>query len=288
MAPCTRNLYSIPSVGATALHAIQTANSKLAFQCINELHASGEDEYAFQIAVLAWLLGPPSGSKSYAFAHSSCTVFIQSVCSNSVAYELPPIEKTLPDSKPELSKAASAIQGALKRKDITRAVYLTRPYHAELASLFEMLKIPTEFVNLADDVLFAPLVDRAVLQAYAYNITPSPPSIDNALSTHGRCFKINPAACSVWSASLPPRPMHPTMIYDAPSVFWQSAIDHYGITKQQELLVFRNDDDEEAFYCKYFPNDLPDEWSLEEQQKSHGLIALEQTDNVWRTAFMLL
>jgi hypothetical protein len=62
----------------------------------------------------------------------------------------------------------------------------------------------------------------------------------------------------------------------------------YGITKQQGLLAFCDDDKEEEFYVKCFPNDLPDEWSLAEQMKSHGLAAESTKDNVWRTAFLLL
>jgi len=289
MAQCTRNFYTIPSVGATALHAIQCAHSPQAFHCIHELQASGEEEYAFQIATLAWLLGPPSGSKSYAYIHSSRDVFINAVCSNSIAFTLPPLDKSAPETKPELSKAVNAIQAALKRKDVARATYLSRPYFNELEQLFEALKIPMQFAQLADDVLFAPLVDRVVLQAYAYKITPAPPSLTEIPKSQGRCFQINPDACALWNVELPLRPMSPVMIYDTPSAFWQAAIDRYGITKHQGLLVFRNDDDEEEFYTKYFPNDLPDEWSLKEQQKSHGFAAgAAVAENPWRTAFMLL
>jgi hypothetical protein len=289
MASYTRNLYSIPSVGATALHAIQHTNSKLAVQCLNELQTSGEDEYAFQIATLAWLFGPPSGPKSYAYIHSSRATFIHAVCSNCVAYTLPLLDKSIPDTKPEIAKAATAIQGACKRKDIMRAVYLARPYHNDLGQLFEALNVPPQFAHLVDDVLFAPLVDRVVLQAFAYKITPAPPSLNTIPKSQGRCFQINPAACALWNVELPQRPMNPAMIYDKPSAYWQAAIDRYGITKQQGLLMFRNDDDEEEFYAKYFPHDLPDEWSLGEQQKSHGFAAADAvSENPWRTAFLLL
>jgi len=99
---------------------------------------------------------------------------------------------------------------------------------------------------------------------------------------------VDPIACALWGAQLPPRPMNPAAIIDEPTAYWQTAIDKYKITKQQGLLKFPDDDDEEAFYGLYFPNDLPDEWSLAEQMKSHGLAAAEQPENVWRTAFVLL
>jgi hypothetical protein len=284
----TSNFYNHSTVGATALYAIQRANSKLAYQCFNELMCSGEDEYAYQIAILGWLLGPPSGSKSYAYLHSPRTTFMNAVCSNSVAYELPQLSTEKPVQNPALSDAKAAIQAALKRKDLIRAVYLSRPYYNDLGTLFAALNLSHEFVTLADELLFAPLVDRVVLQAYAYKLTPAPPSISDPPATKGRCFAVDPTACALWGAQCPPRPMNPAAIIDEPTAYWQAAIDKYKITKQQGLLKFPDDDNEEAFYVLYFPNDLPDEWSLAEQMKSHGLVAAEPAENVWRTAFVLL
>ena len=42
----------------------------------------------------------------------------------------------------------------------------------------------------------------------------------------------------------------------------------------QEEEPYLNDDNLENFYSKYFPDDIPDEWSLEDQEKSHGSGAL--------------
>ncbi len=284
----TSNFYNYSTVGATALHAIQRANSKLAYQCFNELKCSGEDEYAYQIAILGWLLGPPSGSKSYAYAHSSRTLFINTVCSNISPYELPPIQSEKPLNNPPLSAGITAINAALKRKDIARAAYLSRPYYNDIGTLFAALNLPQQFGKLADELLFAPLVDRLVLQAYAYKLTPAPPSTADPPATRGRCFAVDPVACALWGAQLPPRPMNPAAIIDEPTAFWQAAIEKYKITKQQGFLTFPDYDSEEMFYVQCFPNDLPDEWALAEQMKSHGLAAVESPENVWRTAFVLL
>jgi hypothetical protein len=40
--------------------------------------------------------------------------------------------------------------------------------------------------------------------------------------------------------------------------------------KDMDTLYFPDDDVYEAFMDTYFPDDIPDEWSLQEQQKSHG------------------
>ena len=284
----TRNFYNLSTVGATALHAIQTANSKLAHQCFQEMHESGEDDYAFQISILGWLLGPPSGSKSHAYLHMPRARFIDTVCSNTVAYELPSLTVEKPLESPPLAAATAAITAALKRKDVARASYLSRPYYGKLTALFQALNIPHAFVQLTDDLLFAPLIDRVVLQAYAYKLSPAPPSTADRKPTKGRCFTILPAACALWGCTMPPRPMNPAAIVDEPTAYWQAAIDLYGITKQQGLLTFCDNDEEEEFYVKCFPNDLPDEWALAEQMKSHGLTAESPRDNVWRTAFLLL
>lgn len=62
-----------------------------------------------------------------------------------------------------------------------------------------------------------------------------------------------------------------------PSLFegcawWRSQLEKIGATQDDETgaVVFPNDDVLEAFYAAHFPDDIPDEWSLEDQQKSHG------------------
>ena len=54
--------------------------------------------------------------------------------------------------------------------------------------------------------------------------------------------------------------------------FWQKAIREYGITidAETEAVVFPDDDRMEHFYDRYFPDDIPDEWSKSDQEKSHG------------------
>jgi hypothetical protein len=55
--------------------------------------------------------------------------------------------------------------------------------------------------------------------------------------------------------------------------FWQEAVE--GIDEN-------NDNDLETFWDTHFPDDRPDEWSLEDQKKSHGPgpLALEEERNV--------
>jgi hypothetical protein len=48
--------------------------------------------------------------------------------------------------------------------------------------------------------------------------------------------------------------------------FWERVI--------QEETPEASEDHFQQFYATYFPDDIPDEWSLEDQQKSHGHGAL--------------
>lgn len=52
--------------------------------------------------------------------------------------------------------------------------------------------------------------------------------------------------------------------------FWDEAIAEYGVVEDDGPIPWYSDDAKEAFYDRYFPDDIPDEWTREEKQKSHG------------------
>jgi hypothetical protein len=52
--------------------------------------------------------------------------------------------------------------------------------------------------------------------------------------------------------------------------FWREAIQCAGISVTDETVSFPNDEVLEKFYEEFFPDDIPDEWSAADQQKSHG------------------
>lgn len=54
--------------------------------------------------------------------------------------------------------------------------------------------------------------------------------------------------------------------------FWRMAITAAGAIydSDTDTLQFPDDDRLEQFYSTYFPDDIPDEWSLADQYKSHG------------------
>ncbi len=56
-------------------------------------------------------------------------------------------------------------------------------------------------------------------------------------------------------------------------VAWQRILKEAGLnfseSKKAERLVFETQEKEEAFYLQYFPDDIPDEWSVLEKEKGH-------------------
>jgi hypothetical protein len=52
--------------------------------------------------------------------------------------------------------------------------------------------------------------------------------------------------------------------------FWKRILTESGVTIDDGSVAFPSDDCYEAFMERYFPDDIPDEWSAADQQKSHG------------------
>lgn len=61
--------------------------------------------------------------------------------------------------------------------------------------------------------------------------------------------------------------------------FWEEAIAEYG-TIVEGVIQWRSDDEFEAFYDRYFPDDIPDEWTKAEKAVSHGDGLLGPTESV--------
>jgi hypothetical protein len=74
-----------------------------------------------------------------------------------------------------------------------------------------------------------------------------------------------------------------TQLYDIEKhlvgcMFWDEVISEYADISDPKNIVWYSDDKMEEFYDKYFPQDICDEWSKKDQQKSHGDGVLSPTD----------
>lgn len=69
----------------------------------------------------------------------------------------------------------------------------------------------------------------------------------------------------------------PVPLFAEGCTFWRSAIQEYG-TRNDETgaVLFPSDNIQEEFYERYFPDDIPDEWSTADQCKSHGRGCIEK------------
>ena len=66
--------------------------------------------------------------------------------------------------------------------------------------------------------------------------------------------------------------------------FWDEVLAECANVSEDGEIKWHNDDKMEEFYEKYFPDDIPDEWSKKDQQKSHGDGVLGPTDKptIWK------
>jgi hypothetical protein len=66
--------------------------------------------------------------------------------------------------------------------------------------------------------------------------------------------------------------------------FWDEVLEDYADITDQSEIKWRSENKMEEFYEKYFPDDIPDEWSKKDKEKSHGDGILGPTDKptIWK------
>ena len=66
--------------------------------------------------------------------------------------------------------------------------------------------------------------------------------------------------------------------------FWDEVLTEYANVNEQGQIEWQSDDKMEEFYDTYFPDDIPDEWSKRDKEKSHGDGVLGPTDKptIWK------
>jgi hypothetical protein len=68
--------------------------------------------------------------------------------------------------------------------------------------------------------------------------------------------------------------------------FWDEAVAEYGAREESGEIKWNSEEQMEEFYDKYFPDDIPDEWTKKDKIKSHGDGVLGPNDkpNIWKYA----
>ena len=66
--------------------------------------------------------------------------------------------------------------------------------------------------------------------------------------------------------------------------FWDDGLTDYAVIDDTGTIQWNSDNDMEEFYDKYFPDDIPDEWTAADKNKSHGggVIAPGDKPTIWK------
>ena len=318
----TKHLYVKEDVAAQLLYSLQTNAIVNANQAAKELQVSQEDDFLWSLLTFAWLLHDPAHplekERYTAFLQNDPAAFLRSLRGGLVLPSLSvfPNESDYPPAKPPkhcettpepipwntLPSGWSPSQAytlwrtnrkALDKGYWEKAFRLTSPLLGSeceaVVSLIKGLSSPT-MANLLESTVFLPLSYRVLAHAFACaNIQANKHTKCQEFPEEGRNFSIDPLALQLWHIQSKPRTDllgFPTLVakHDATN-YWKQITRLYGVT---ETLQFKREEDMEVFYTDYFPNDIPDEWSNEERQKSHGILVPEFMTNPWTPVLHLL
>lgn len=202
-----------------------------------------------------------------------------------------------------------AVQYALRRGHWEHAARLTHvvlPYkNACILSLLRVLDVANAdaWATLLESTVFVPLTARILEHMYAAAVAPPLPPCAMASSAprlpttvrSGRTFTVLPQALSAWHVSAKPMSRlmgEPICIADDDAcAYWQSVCVKHGVRlcEKKQRLVFPNDSALDTLYATEFgKDDIPDEWSVTEREKSHAPAAANPTatcKNPWVPAF---
>jgi hypothetical protein len=230
---------------------------------------------------------------------------------------LPPKEskRSCPESWHPLPKHMTAAQAStfytavtysIKKKFWEHASYLLQCLLTEntlsVSSLLRCLGVEKTLTDMLETTVYTPLALRIVDHACASLVAaPIDLTISNKYKTlwntklpkgrAGRLLTIQGTALATWRLKSKPveRLMGvPLLITEASAAaYWANALNAHNVSADGHELLFADDEQTEAFYTNYFPDDISDEWSCAERAKSHGLQVPVSENNPWLTAFLL-
>ena len=309
----TQHLYTTDTVSATFLSSFFGGDVKTAALCAKELLVSGEQDQLRRLTTFAWLYDDPTYNTANRLETFATEGFLQTLLSErkvvpiAIATSMPPPPYETPRSTslpwtllPHEWTAGmantvwKAVRDALAHKNYTRAMlltaYLVRDQSNAIANLLTALGVKKVLIELLEATVNPELRLRILNLAYASLVytrreeaNPNP-VVEHILNTTlplgraGRNLAISANACAEWTVPIPQDSQFigPVTFLKNGTSFWRNVLDSSSIRIGEEL-VFPNDDDAvESFYTTYFPDDIPDEWSIQERQKSHGFAASDR------------
>lgn len=306
------HLYNLPTVAATLLYSLQTADTATAVEACSELVESGYEGLALSTCRLGLALAPFRSIDPTIMLSTDITVLLGAALPavGSGGYELPrrptpPLppaistRKTVPWVPKSVVNHATlwrAVQDALKHERVERAAYLASAVQTDddLTTLLASFRINGIYAE------WLPLVPRERVLVHAFSslqsvktVYPRILPLRKAMSAGkaGRTFAVTAAALATWNVAAPPlsqltgEPVW-AALEACPTI--KPIIEKCGIVGTATGIVARDDDALEEFYGTVFPDDIPDEWSAAERAKSHGQQGVVFTTNPWASAFKLI
>lgn len=297
----TRSMYEVEDVVATLFHGLTTKQHILVIQAARELHVSLEDELLLNVVIMASLLCDPY-TCPMTHVPTKETVY-ESLCSlmDYFPSELPKYKSQIPiPMPPNQTVLEHTIQTCFEKKYAKQCIrILVMLLHKQPAICFSLLEthgISKAHIQLFDRILYSPLAERYVQHLIIQTMFPcsSPASKPNNTQKYinvwnselsgraARTFSIPFQALSLWNlkpklASRIQNSLLPLAIQTDPSLYWETA----GIPSEDTM---------ETWYATHFPDDIPDEWSREEIEKSHAYTLPSETTSSktdWQPAFLL-
>jgi hypothetical protein len=284
--PLSKNFYEVDDVCAYFLTCLEQQDLLTASHIVNELLISMENERLHTLMIFVWLLSQPCKETSpyrwsalrsrryseYLKTFETHPFQVPIMMSNNIAV------KSTPN---ELASVCISIQTMLDNKQVWRAYCFARASCSDLRTIhlclqtlgFPISTLPQILLNskyLSTMILHHALYVLAYIPA-PMSVFPLPTLNVNA----GRILTIPPTVYTRWNIQAKPlsRLIGAPLFVLETSPYWDHQRTIYTLTTNaKNELIFDTDAECEDFYTACFPYDIPDEWSTEERQKSHGAI----------------
>jgi hypothetical protein len=298
----TKSLYELEDVCATFMYALETHNHSLVIQAARELRISGELDLLVNFVLMAWLLCEPR-VLPMGRAPTHDTLF-EDLCSvmehfpNQLPKHKSMLLLPLP-SPPE--RATEALEYCISNKCWKPCLRMLITFlHKDAALLRTILSkqfhANTQMLEVLDRIVYQPLAERFLYHCvinHMFHPEPTPSSrvkkyasiwTSSVEGRAARTFQIPFEALGAWNVRPKSRDrlqgtLIPCCVSDElSSIYWQHAN-----PPPSETNI-------ESWFSQYFPDDIPDEWPLDEIQKSHIVYANTASaapKSEWQPAFLL-
>jgi hypothetical protein len=297
----TKSLYELEDVCATFMYALETQNHTLVLQTARELRISGEMDLLVNFVTMSWLLCDPHILPMYHVP--SHETLLNDICLIMEYFpsQLPKYKSQLLIPLPSSTEVAkNAIAHCLNYKCWKPCLRMLITFlHKDNALLrtilIDQFQLDQQMLEMLDRIVYQPLAERFLYHIVIHTIEKTSKSIGvkprytaiwNSLEKGraARVFQIPVEALSMWSirpksyerlqGTLIPRAVMDT---SCRSMYWTLA----NPPPKEENI--------ESWFEEHFPDDIPDEWSRSEIEKSHmyELPTTRNSSRDWQPAFLL-